>query len=44
MDRRKSLKILATGAVAGPAILAGCKTGDKKETANVTTGDASLSI
>lgn len=32
MDRRKSLKLIATGAIAGVAV-AGCKTGDKKETA-----------
>lgn len=31
MDRRKSLKLIATGALAGPAVIAGCKTGDKKE-------------
>lgn len=30
MDRRKSLKLLATGAVAVPSILTGCKTEDKK--------------
>ncbi|MEP7372907.1 MAG: gluconate 2-dehydrogenase subunit 3 family protein [Chitinophagaceae bacterium] len=30
MDRRKSLKLIATGAVAVPAVLAGCKTDDKK--------------
>lgn len=31
MDRRKSLKLLATGAVAVPSVLAGCSTEDKKE-------------
>ena len=31
MDRRKSLKLIATGAIAVPTIIAGCKTGDKKE-------------
>lgn len=31
MDRRKSLKLLATGAVAASAVLTGCKTEDKKE-------------
>ena len=30
MDRRDSLKLLATGAIAAPAILAGCKSEDKK--------------
>jgi gluconate 2-dehydrogenase gamma chain len=30
MDRRKSLKLIATGAVAMPAVLTGCKTDDKK--------------
>jgi gluconate 2-dehydrogenase gamma chain len=30
MDRRKSLKLIATGAVAVPAVIAGCNTGDKK--------------
>ena len=31
MDRRKSLKLIATGAIAAPAVIAGCKTDDKKE-------------
>ncbi len=30
MDRRKSLKLIATGAIAVPAVVAGCKTGDDK--------------
>ncbi len=30
MDRRKSLKLIVTGAVAAPAVLAGCKTDDEK--------------
>lgn len=30
MDRRKSIKLIATGAVAVPAVIAGCKTEDKK--------------
>jgi Gluconate 2-dehydrogenase subunit 3 len=30
MDRRKSLKLLATGAIAAPAVIAGCKDEDKK--------------
>ncbi len=29
MDRRKSLKLIVTGAVAAPTVIAGCKTGDK---------------
>ena len=33
MDRRKSLKLIVTGAVAAPAVIAGCKTDDKKTTA-----------
>ena len=31
MDRRKSLKLIATGALAAPAVVAGCKTEDKKK-------------
>jgi len=34
MDRRKSLKLIVTGAIATPIAIAGCKTDDKK------TGDA----
>lgn len=30
MDRRKSLKLIVTGAVAVPAVIAGCNTEDKK--------------
>ena len=30
MDRRKSLKLIVTGAVAVPAVIAGCNTDDKK--------------
>ncbi|MGN6291355.1 MAG: gluconate 2-dehydrogenase subunit 3 family protein [Chitinophagaceae bacterium] len=30
MDRRKSLKLIATGAIAGGAIATGCTTGDEK--------------
>jgi len=30
MDRRKSLKLIATGVVTVPAVIAGCKTDDKK--------------
>ena len=30
MDRRQSLKLLATGAIAAPAVIAGCKEEDKK--------------
>lgn len=32
MDRRKSLKLIATGAIAGGAVVAGCNTEDKKQT------------
>ncbi len=35
MDRRKSLKLLATGAFAAPAIITGCNTDDKKNTAAI---------
>jgi gluconate 2-dehydrogenase gamma chain len=31
MDRRKSLKLIAAGALATPVVIAGCKTDDKKE-------------
>jgi gluconate 2-dehydrogenase gamma chain len=30
MDRRKSLKLIATGAIAAPVVIAGCTTEDKK--------------
>lgn len=30
MDRRKSLKLIVTGAVAAPVVVAGCNTADKK--------------
>jgi hypothetical protein len=33
MDRRKSLKLIATGAIATGAVVAGCKTDEKKQTA-----------
>jgi hypothetical protein len=33
MDRRKSIKLIVTGAVAAPIAIAGCKTDDKKTTA-----------
>ncbi|MES1225314.1 MAG: gluconate 2-dehydrogenase subunit 3 family protein, partial [Bacteroidota bacterium] len=33
MDRRKSLKLIATGAIAAPAVIAGCNTDDKKTAA-----------
>ncbi len=32
MDRRKLLKVIATGAIAAPAVMAGCSTDDKKNT------------
>jgi gluconate 2-dehydrogenase gamma chain len=37
MDRRKSLKLIATGAIAVPAVVAGCKTDDKKTEVAKTT-------
>ncbi len=36
MDRRKSLKLIVTGAIAAPAVVAGCKTDDKKTEAAKT--------
>lgn len=33
MDRRKSLKLIMTGAVAAPVVIAGCNTDDKKPAA-----------
>ncbi len=35
MDRRKAFKLIATGAVAAPAVLAGCKTDDAKKASTV---------
>ena len=32
MKRRESLKLIATGLIAGPAVVAGCKTNDEKDT------------
>ena len=43
MDRRKSLKLIATGAVAVPAALAGCTTNDKKPEV-AATGEPSFSL
>lgn len=34
MDRRKSLKLIVTGAIAAPIAIAGCKTDDKKTGSN----------
>lgn len=34
MDRRKSLKLIATGVIAAPAVIAGCKNDDKQEVGN----------
>ena len=42
MDRRKSLKLIATGAIAAPAVVAGCKTEDKKKPE--TTADAKFNL
>lgn len=41
MDRRKSLKLIATGAVAVPAVIAGCNTTEEKKTG---TEDPQFSI
>ena len=43
MDRRKSLKLIVTGAVAAPAVIAGCKTEDKKADQQVA-GDAKFNL
>ena len=43
MDRRKSLKLIATGAVAVPAVIAGCKTDDKKSP-EVKQGDNEFAL
>ena len=43
MDRRKSLKLIATGAVAVPAVIAGCTTADKK-VAEPEKTDASFAL
>ena len=40
MDRRKSLKLIATGAVAVPAVISGCKTEDAKPVTETKTEPA----
>lgn len=42
MDRRKSLKLIVTGAIATPIAIAGCKTDDKK--ADPSTQDPKFSL
>jgi gluconate 2-dehydrogenase gamma chain len=42
MDRRKSLKLIAAGAIATPVAIAACKTGDKKS--NASTDDAKFNL
>ena len=42
MKRRESLKLIATGAIAGGTLAAGCNTGDKK--ADVKTDDAKFTL
>ena len=44
MDRRKSLKLIVTGAIAAPAAIAGCKTDDKKKTDIATTGEPTFNL
>ena len=39
MNRRKSLKLIATGAVGIPAVIAGCKTEDKKTGTEIPVGE-----
>lgn len=43
MDRRKSLKLIAAGAIATPAVIAGCKTEEKKDTTG-QTGDLTFNL
>jgi gluconate 2-dehydrogenase gamma chain len=43
MDRRKSLKLLATGAIAVPTVIAGCNTDDKK-TAAATAAEPQFNL
>src|SRR5688572_5231015 len=43
MDRRKSLKLIVTGAVAAPIAIAGCKTEDKKA-AEPKTAEAKFNL
>jgi gluconate 2-dehydrogenase gamma chain len=42
MDRRKSLKLIAAGSLAVPAVVAGCKTDDKKAATSATDNKFSL--
>jgi gluconate 2-dehydrogenase gamma chain len=46
MDRRKSLKLIVTGAVAAPIAIAGCKTDDKdaNKPADPKTADATFNL
>jgi gluconate 2-dehydrogenase gamma chain len=43
MDRRKSLKLIVTGAIAAPIAIAGCKT-DEKKTGTSTVDDPKFTI
>ena len=43
MDRRKSLKLIITGAVATPIAIAGCKT-DDKQSASAKTADPTFNL
>lgn len=43
MDRRKSLKLIAAGAIATPAVIAGCKTEEKKDPTG-QTGDLTFNL
>jgi hypothetical protein len=43
MDRRKSLKLIVTGAIATPVAIAGCKTDDKK-TSTVKTDEPKFNL
>lgn len=44
MDRRKSLKLIATGAIAVPTVIAGCNTDDKKAGQEANAGDPQFNL
>ncbi len=44
MDRRKSLKLLATGAIAVPTVIAGCNTDDKKTSAATVVAEPQFNL
>jgi gluconate 2-dehydrogenase gamma chain len=44
MDRRKSLKLIATGAIAAPAVIAGCKNEGEKKKAGESGSEAKFNL